>query len=143
MLPARGGPYDGKDHEGHHVEDWTLTEAGRAAAAAGLRQIPVDDLFAPPKVTHPERLEQGRNKRHAAKVTKVLTFNQGRIRGRQVMFPGIGASLTAPYASSLRSDIPDAVMKLPHLEAFTDVDDQESLRITEAGIAATATRRSS
>jgi hypothetical protein len=29
------------------------------------------------------------------------------------------------------------------LEAFTDVDDQESLRITEAGIAATATRRSS
>jgi hypothetical protein len=29
------------------------------------------------------------------------------------------------------------------LEAFTDVDGKESLRITESGIAATATRRSS
>jgi hypothetical protein len=131
-------------------DDWSepyrLTQAGvRAAAdmaAAGLADIPDAEIFAPRKVTPPEKLEHGRNKSAAAKAIKVLTFIGGRIRGRNVMFAGAGASLTTPYASSLRSVIPDAVMALltPHLEAFVDVDGQESLRITESGIVATAKR---
>jgi hypothetical protein len=126
---------------GDWSEPYRLTEAG-TLAAAHLADIDDDQMFAPPKVTPPEKLEQGRNRRHAAKVIKVLTFNRGRIRGRRVMFPGAGASLTTPYASSLRSFIPDAVMTLltPHLEAFVDVGGQESLRITESGIVATAKR---
>jgi hypothetical protein len=44
-----------------------------------------------------------------------------------------------------RQSIPDAMMEqlTPLMEPFTDVDGQESLRITEDGIAATDTRRSS
>jgi hypothetical protein len=134
-------PYDGEDREVHQVHEWTLTEAGRVQAAA-LPQMPSDELFAPYKKTPKEKLDRARARRHMAKILTVLTFNSARIRGRSVMFPGAGAHLQSPYASSLRSDIPDDVMALmaPHLEAFADVDGKESLRISEDGIAATAKR---
>jgi len=132
-------PYDGNDCEVHHVEDWKLTDAGRAAAI-DLPQIPGrrhvrsaegDAAGKAPRGAPPPAHGKGRDG---------TDVQRGRIRGRQVMFPGAGASLATPYASSLSSDIPDAVMALlmPHLEQFVDVDGQESLPITEDGIAATA-----
>jgi len=72
-------------------------------------------------------------------VIGVLTFNGGRIRGDRVMFVG-GEGLVAGYASAYRGPLPDDVMALirPHCEQFVDIDGKESLRITVAGIAATA-----
>jgi hypothetical protein len=69
-------------------------------------------MFAAVKPTPPEKLYQARNRRHAAKVVTALTFNQGRVRGRRVMFPDAAASLTTAYARSLRREIPDAVMAI-------------------------------
>lgn len=140
-LIEQGRARQSDDYEVQQEHEWTLTEAGQAAAAL-LPQVPADVLFAPPEPTSPEMLDRARARRHMAKLIKPLTFNQGRIRGRRVMFPGAGACLTTPYASNLRRDIPEDVMALlaPHVEPFVDVDGRESLRITEAGISATAKR---
>ncbi|MEH2499566.1 hypothetical protein V1294_006045 [Bradyrhizobium sp. AZCC 1678] len=140
-LIEQGRARRSDDYEVQQEHEWTLTEAGQAAAAL-LPQVPADVLFAPPEPAAPEKLDRARARRHMAKVVKVLTFNGGRIRGRRVMFPGTGSCLTVPYASNLRRDIPDDVMALlaPHVGPFVDVDGKESLRITEPGIAATAKR---
>ncbi|WP_375312825.1 hypothetical protein WHZ77_05975 [Bradyrhizobium sp. A5] len=130
------------DCETRGIQNWTLTEAGQAAAAA-LPAITVDDMFARPKVTPPEKLEAARHKLKARKIAGVLTFNSARIRDRRVMFEGGGKTLTGAFASTYSGEIPDPVMEMlaPHLESFVDVDGKESLRITEAGIAATARKR--
>ena len=104
-----------------HYDDWSepywLTDAGRHAAD-DLADLPEDVMFAPPRVTQPEKLDQARNRRHAAKVIMSLTFNQGRIRGHQLMFPGSGSSLTSPYDRGLHREITCDVMTLltPDLE---------------------------
>jgi hypothetical protein len=117
---------------------WVLTLAGQAAAAA-LPPVDLDALFVAPKGSSPEVLAAARVKRLARKVIGVLTFNGGRIRGDRVMFVG-GEGLVAGYASAYRGPLPDDVMALirPHCEQFVDIDGKESLRITVAGIAATA-----
>jgi hypothetical protein len=125
--------------------DWEapykLTERG-VMAAADLADIPDAAMFATRKETPPDKLDAARHRRHVAKIAEALTFNAARLRNSHVMFAGGGTSLITPYASALRSKVPDAVMLMlaPHMEAFVDVDGKESLRITEAGIAATAKR---
>jgi hypothetical protein len=120
----------------HGEHDWFLTDAGRTAAAA-LPQIQLDDLFVWVETT-PEKLQAGRDRSTAAKVVEALIFNRGRLRGRDVLFERGGELSNSRYVYVL-NDLSDAVMaKLaPHVEPFIDVDGQESLRITEAGIVAT------
>jgi hypothetical protein len=121
--------------------DWSepcaLTAAGRAAAAD--LTMSDDALFAAPKVSSPEQLQMARDKSLAKDIIRVLTFNGDRIRDRHVRFAS-GESLVEPHWRRIQYEITDGVWCLidPHLEAFVDVDGKESMRITEAGIAATA-----
>ncbi len=116
-----------------------MTDAGQAAAAL-LLQIPINDLFVVAPPTPPEVLEAARNKALAKNVLRILTFNGGRIRGSQVKFTGGRDFLVAGFAGPYRSPLSADVMALirPHREPFIDIDGNESLRITEVGIAATA-----
>lgn len=117
---------------------WVLTPAGQTAAAS-LPQIQLDDLFVVAPATPPEVLAARRNKLLAKQVLRVMTFNGGRIRGSQVSFVA-GNGLVAAFASAYREPLSADVMSLitPHCESFTDIDGKQSLRITEAGITATA-----
>ena len=126
--------------------DWSgpyrLTEEG-ALAAAAIDDIPDETMFAAVKETPPEKLDRARHIRPAKKVISALTFHSCRIRGNEVMRVGLGDKLESAYYSGCRRDLPGEVMTIltPHLEHFTDVDGAESLRISEAGIVATAKRR--
>jgi hypothetical protein len=127
--------------------DWSspyrLTDAGKSAAAE-LGQVLDDIMFAPVKRTPPEKLDRARHLRHSKQVISALTFKGCRIRDCQVKRVSYGGqSLQDTYFSGTRFRLPDGVMEIlhPHLEAFVDVDGKESLRITEAGIAATAKRQ--
>jgi hypothetical protein len=121
---------------GDWSEPYRLTAAGQAAAAH-LPAIPDEVMFAPPKVTPPQKLEDARHKLKARKIAAALTFNKARIREGHVKFTTGGNSLIDAFASTYRGEIPEAVMALlmPHLESFVDIDGKESLRITEAGTA--------
>jgi hypothetical protein len=129
------------DYEVHQEHEWTLTEAGQAAAA-GFPHVNADVFFAPPKATSPEKLDQAHHRRHAKKGVRALTSSACRIHGKQVKRVGWNSLLDSVWLSGCRHELPDAVMEilLPHLEPFVDDDGRESLRITAAGIAATAKR---
>ncbi|HMJ27280.1 MAG TPA: hypothetical protein VK512_01020 [Xanthobacteraceae bacterium] len=126
---------------GDWSEPYRLTEAG-GLAAVGLADIQDDKMFAAVKETPPEKLDRARHLRHSKKVIRTLAFHGCRIRGKKVRRVGWDDKLESVYYSGCRHDLPDAVMAIlaPHLAPFVDVDGKESLRITEPGIAATASR---
>lgn len=99
-----------------------------------------DVIFAASKAPSEEQRQAAKAKRTAAGILKVLTFNAARIRGNQVKFVGARDTLVDGFARAYRHRLSEDVMTLvkPHCETFIDVDGKMSLRITEAGIAATA-----
>lgn len=127
---------------GDWSEPCTLTAAGQAAAA----DLTMDDdvIFAVPKVSSEEQRQAAKAKRKAAEICKLMTFNAARIRGNQVKFLGARDNILVDgFVKAYRYPLADDVMAIirPHCEEFTDVDGKTSVRINEAGIAATARRK--
>jgi hypothetical protein len=130
------------DQVATEILEYVPTEKGRRVGAWALPTTTLWDLTREWTPEHAAKLAASRAKRTTKQVLKVLTFNSGRIRGSQVMFVS-GGRLVAGFASAYREPLSEAIMNLvrPHCEEFTDVDGKQSLRITEAGIAATARPR--
>lgn len=125
------------------ITEYGATEKGQRVGAWARPDTTLWDLTREWSPEHAAKLAASRNKRLARKVHDVLTFNAVRLRGSQVMFVGRDGALTPAFASAYREPLPEAVMALvrPHCEEFIDIDGEPSLRITEAGIAATARKR--